>query len=133
VLDIFAADDSSDGRVRALFGCPDDDRVCTVLDSSISRQLPLKREPPTLAWWQSVWTANVVPGTRDDIPVGWSVARDVAWRPWTVAYFADATHEAVDFALMVGDAGGCSKQFGAAQSACASEVQSNCAPTKICQ
>jgi hypothetical protein len=47
-----------------------------------------------------------VPGTRDDIPVGWSVARDVVWRPWTVAYFADATHEAVDFALMVGDAGG---------------------------
>jgi hypothetical protein len=106
VLDVFASAKSDKARAGALFGRPGDKRVYEVQGSSIRRELPLKRDPPTLAWWQSVWTANVVPGTRDDIPVGWSVARDVVWRPWTVAYFADATHEAVDFALMVGDAGG---------------------------
>jgi hypothetical protein len=106
VLDVFASAKSDEARAGALFGRPGDKRVCEVQGSSIRRGLPLEDEQPTLAWWQSVWTANVVPGARDDIPVGWSVARDVAWRPWTVAYFADATHEAVDFALMVGDANG---------------------------
>ena len=105
-LNVLASAKSDKARAGALFGRPGDKRVYEVQGSSIRRELSLEDEPPTLAWWQSVWTANVVPGTRDDIPVGWSVARDVVWRPWTVAYFADATHEAVDFALMVGDAGG---------------------------
>jgi hypothetical protein len=106
VLDVFADDESSDeARAQALFGCPDDDRVLTAPGSSIIVSCR-SSEPPTLAWWHSAWTATVEPGSRSDIPQGWPVALDVAWRPWTVVYFADVTHEAVDFALMVGDAGG---------------------------
>lgn len=102
-MDVFA--NSAQTRVNALFGRSAAKRVFTAPGSSISRNLsPV--DAPTLAWWQSVWTANVVPGERDDIPEGWPVARDVAWRPWTVVYFAEAKHEAIDFALMVGDANG---------------------------
>jgi hypothetical protein len=104
-LNVFATTVTDKARARALFGFPIGKRVWQARDSSINRRLPLTCEP-TLAWWNSVWTPKVEPGAHDDIPEGWQVALDVAWRPWTVVCFADREHEAVDFALMVGDASG---------------------------
>jgi hypothetical protein len=106
VLNVFADDDSSASRAQALFGWLEDGRVFKAPGSAIHhRRLPLT-QAPTLAWWHSAWTRTVKPGAVDDAPADWPVALDVVWRPWTVAYFAKATHQAAEFALMVGHAGG---------------------------
>jgi hypothetical protein len=106
VLNVFADDDSSASRAQALFGWLENGRVFKAPGSAIHhRRLPLTQSP-TLAWWHNAWTPTVKPGAHDDIPEAWPVSLDVVWRPWTVLYFAKATHQAAEFALMVGDAGG---------------------------
>jgi hypothetical protein len=104
-LNVFATGDDEEERVCALFGRPADGRTFTAPGSSINRNLSLV-DVPKLAWWQSAWTRVVQPGDIMARPPGWPVSREVEWRSWTVVYFAEATHAAVDFALMVGDAGG---------------------------
>jgi hypothetical protein len=104
-LNMFATGDDEEERVCALFGRPADGRTFTAPGSSINRNLSLV-DVPKLAWWHSAWTPTVEPGDMLARPPGWPVTRKVKWRAWTVVYFAEAKHKAVDFALMVGDAGG---------------------------
>jgi hypothetical protein len=101
-IDVFA---SNDNRIEALFARPDDDRVFEAPGSSIRRKMWL-RKPPTLALWKNAWTATVKPGAAEDMPSGWPMTLDVEWRPWTVVYFSDVVNAAIDFMLLVGEAGG---------------------------
>jgi hypothetical protein len=101
-IDVFA---SNDNRIEALFARPDDDRVFEAPGSSIRRKMWL-RKLPTLALWKNAWTATVKPGTVKETTKAWPVTLDVEWRPWTVVYFSDAGNVAIDFMLLVGEAGG---------------------------
>jgi hypothetical protein len=100
-IDVFA----DNNRIEALFAEPDDDRVFEAPGSSIRRKMRL-RKPPTLALWKNAWTATVEPGAAEDMPSGWPMTLDVEWRPWTVVYFSDVVNAAIDFMLLVGEAGG---------------------------
>jgi hypothetical protein len=100
-IDVFAVNAST--RTEALFASPDYDRVFEAPGSSIRRKMWL-RKPPTLALWKNAWTATVEPGEK--VPSGWPMTLDVEWRPWTVVYFSDAGNVAIDFMLLVGEAGG---------------------------
>jgi hypothetical protein len=102
-IDVFAVNAST--RTEALFASPDYDRVFEAPGSSIRRKLWL-RKPPTLALWKNAWTATVEPGAAEDMPSGWPMTLDVEWRPWTVVYFSDVVNAAIDFMLLVGEAGG---------------------------
>jgi hypothetical protein len=102
-IDVFAVNAST--RLEALFASPDYDRVFEAPGSSIRRKLWL-RKPPTLALWKNAWTATVAPGAAEDMPSGWPMTLDVEWRPWTVVYFSDVVNVAIDFMLLVGEAGG---------------------------
>jgi hypothetical protein len=104
-LNVFATGDDEEERVCALFGRPADGRTFTAPGSSINRNLSLV-DVPKLAWWHCAWTPTVEPGDMLARPPGWPVTPEVKWRSWTVVYFAEAKHKAIDFALMVGDAGG---------------------------
>jgi hypothetical protein len=99
-IDVFADND----RIEALFAEPDYDRVFEAPGSSIRRKMLLRK--PTLALWKNAWTATVEPGAAEDVPNGWPMTLDVEWRPWTVVYFSDAVNAAIDFMLLVGEAGG---------------------------
>jgi hypothetical protein len=99
-IDVFADND----RTEALFAEPDYDRVFEAPGSSIRRKMWLRK--PTLALWKNAWTATVEPGAAEDVPHGWPMTLDVEWRPWTVVYFSDAVNVAIDFMLLVGEAGG---------------------------
>jgi hypothetical protein len=99
-IDVFADND----RIEALFARPDYDRVFEAPGSSIRRKMWLRK--PTLALWNNAWTATVEPGAAKDVPSGWPMTLDVEWRPWTVVYFSDAGNAAIDFMLLVGEAGG---------------------------
>jgi hypothetical protein len=98
-IDVFA----DNKRIEALFASPDYDRVFEAPGSSIRRKMRL-RKPPTLALWKNAWTATVEPGEK--ALSGWPMKLDVEWRPWTVVYFSDAGNVAIDFMLLVGEAGG---------------------------
>jgi hypothetical protein len=100
-INVFA----NNNRIEALFAEPDCDRVFEAPGSSIRRKMRL-RKPPTLALWKNAWTATVEPGAAEDVPNGWPMTLDVEWRPWTVVYFSDAVNAAIDFMLLVGEAGG---------------------------
>jgi hypothetical protein len=100
-IDVFA----DNKRIEALFASPDYDRVFEAPGSSIRRKMWL-RKPPTLALWKNAWTATVEPGAAGDAPSDWSMKLDVEWRPWTVVYFSDVINVAIDFMLLVGEAGG---------------------------
>jgi hypothetical protein len=100
-IDVFA---SNDNRIEALFARPDDDRLFEAPGSTIRRKMLLRK--PTLALWNNAWTATVEPGTLNDRPMGWPVTLDVEWRPWTVVYFSKPGYTAIDFMLLVGEAGG---------------------------
>jgi hypothetical protein len=99
-IDVFAGNN----RIEALFARPDYDRVFEAPGSSIRRKMWLRK--PTLALWNNAWTATVKPGAAEDVPNGWPMTLDVEWRPWTVVYFSDAGNVAIDFMLLVGEAGG---------------------------
>jgi hypothetical protein len=99
-IDVFTVNN----RIEALFARPDDDRVFEAPGSSIRRKMWLRK--PTLALWKNAWTATVEPGAAEDAPSGWPMTLDVEWRPWTVVYFSDAVNAAIDFMLLVGEAGG---------------------------
>jgi hypothetical protein len=99
-IDVFADND----RTEALFAEPDYDRVFEAPGSSIRRKMWLRK--PTLALWNNAWTATVEPGAAEDVPNGWPMTLDVEWRPWTVVYFSDVVNAAIDFMLLVGEAGG---------------------------
>jgi hypothetical protein len=101
-IDVFAGDNN---RIEALFAEPDYDRVFEAPGSSIRRKMWL-RKPPTLALWKNAWTTTVEPGAAEDVPNGWPMTLDVEWRPWTVVYFSDVVNVAIDFMLLVGEAGG---------------------------
>jgi hypothetical protein len=100
-INVFA----NNNRIEALFARPDDDRVFEAPGSSIRRKVRVD-ESPTLALWKNAWTATVEPGAAEDVPNGWPMTLDVEWRPWTVVYFSDAANAAIDFMLLVGEAGG---------------------------
>jgi hypothetical protein len=100
-IDVFAGDNN---RIEALFAEPDYDRVFEAPGSSIRRKMLLRK--PTLALWKNAWTATVEPGAAEDAPSDWSMKLDVEWRPWTVVYFSDVINVAIDFMLLVGEAGG---------------------------
>jgi hypothetical protein len=100
-IDVFA----DNNRIEALFAEPDDDRVFEAPGSTIRRKVPVD-ETPTLALWNNAWTATVEPGAAEDVPHGWPMTLDVEWRPWTVVYFSDVVNAAIDFMLLVGEAGG---------------------------
>jgi hypothetical protein len=100
-IDVFA----DNNRIEALFARPDDDRVFEAPGSSIRRKMWL-RKLPTLALWKNAWTATVKPGTVKETTKAWPVTLDVEWRPWTVVYFSDVVNAAIDFMLLVGEAGG---------------------------
>jgi hypothetical protein len=100
-IDVFA----DNNRIEALFARPDDDRVFEAPGSSIRRKMWL-RKLPTLALWKNAWTATVKPGTVKETTSDWPVTLDVEWRPWTVVYFSDVVNAAIDFMLLVGEAGG---------------------------
>jgi hypothetical protein len=100
-IDVFADND----RIEALFACPSKRHVFEAPGSSIRRKMWL-RKLPTLALWKNAWTATVEPGAAKDVPSGWPMKLDVEWRPWTVVYFSDAGNVAIDFMLLVGEAGG---------------------------
>jgi hypothetical protein len=99
-IDVFA----DNNRIEALFARPDDDRVFEAPGSSIRRKMLLRK--PTLALWNNAWTATVEPGAAEDVPCGWPMTLDVEWRPWTVVYFSEPGYTAIDFMLLVGEAGG---------------------------
>jgi hypothetical protein len=99
-IDVFA----DNNRIEALFARPDDDRVFEAPGSSIRRKMLLRE--PTLALWNNAWTATVEPGTAEDAPSDWPMTLDVEWRPWTVVYFSEPVYTAIDFMLLVGEAGG---------------------------
>jgi hypothetical protein len=99
-IDVFADND----RIEALFACPSKRHVFEAPGSSIRRKMLLRK--PTLALWKNAWTATVEPGAAKDAPSGWPMTLDVEWRPWTVVYFSDAGNAAIDFMLLVGEAGG---------------------------
>jgi hypothetical protein len=100
-IDVFA----DNNRIEALFARPDDDRVFEAPGSSIRRKMWL-RKLPTLALWKNAWTATVKPGTVKETTSDWPVTLDVEWHPWTVVYFSDVVNAAIDFMLLVGEAGG---------------------------
>jgi hypothetical protein len=102
-IDVFTVNAST--RIEALFARPDEDRVFEAPGSSIRRKVPVD-ETPTLALWKNAWKATVKPGAAEDMPSGWPMTLDVEWRPWTVVYFSDAGNAAIDFMLLVGEAGG---------------------------
>jgi hypothetical protein len=99
-IDVFANND----RIEALFACPSKRHVFEAPGSSIRRKMWLRK--PTLALWNNAWTATVAPGAAEDVPSGWPMTLDVEWRPWTVVYFSDVINAAIDFMLLVGEAGG---------------------------
>jgi hypothetical protein len=99
-IDVFA----DNNRIEALFARPDDDRVFEAPGSSIRRKMWLRK--PTLALWKNAWKATVEPGTVKETTKAWPVTLDVEWRPWTVVYFSDVVNAAIDFMLLVGEAGG---------------------------
>jgi hypothetical protein len=99
-IDVFANND----RIEALFACPSKRHVFEAPGSSIRRKMWLRK--PTLALWNNAWTATVEPGAAEDVPNGWPMTLDAEWRPWTVVYFSDAVNAAIDFMLLVGEAGG---------------------------
>jgi hypothetical protein len=101
-IDVFTVNAST--RIEALFARPDYDRVFEAPGSSIRRKMWLRK--PTLALWKNAWMATVAPGAAEDVPNGWPMTLDVEWRPWTVVYFSDAGNVAIDFMLLVGEAGG---------------------------
>jgi hypothetical protein len=102
-IDVFTVNAST--RIEALFARPDEDRVFEAPGSTIRRKVPVD-ETPTLALWKNAWTATVAPGAAEDMPSGWPMTLDVEWRPWTVVYFSDVVNAAIDFMLLVGEAGG---------------------------
>jgi hypothetical protein len=101
-IDVFAGDNN---RIEALFACPSKRHVFEAPGSTIRRKVPVD-ETPTLALWKNAWAATVEPGAAEDVPNGWPMTLDVEWRPWTVVYFSDAGNAAIDFMLLVGEAGG---------------------------
>jgi hypothetical protein len=102
-IDVFTVNAST--RIEALFARPDDDRVFEAPGSTIRRKVPVD-ETPTLALWKNAWTATVEPGAAEDMPHGCPMKLDVEWRPWTVVYLSEPVYTAIDFMLLVGEAGG---------------------------
>jgi hypothetical protein len=100
-IDVFADDD----RVEALFARPSSRRVFEAPGSTIRRKILIRRKP-ALALWHDLWPATVEAG--EELPKNWphNVSRDVKWRASTLVYFSKKTHAAIDFMLLVGEAGG---------------------------
>jgi hypothetical protein len=100
-INVFA----NNNRIEALFASPSKRHVFEAPGSSIRRKMWL-RKLPTLALWKNAWTATVKPGTVKETTKAWPVTLDVEWRPLTVVYFSDVVNAAIDFMLLVGEAGG---------------------------
>jgi hypothetical protein len=100
-INVFASND----RVEALFARPSSRRVFEAPGSTIRRKILIRRKP-ALALWHDLWPATVEAG--EELPKNWphNVSRDVKWRASTLVYFSKKTHAAIDFMLLVGEAGG---------------------------
>jgi hypothetical protein len=72
--------------------------------STIHRMIQLSKAP-TLAVWHDPWARTVTPGSK---PPKWpdTIQCDVVWRSSTIVHFEMTNTAAIDFMLLVGDAGG---------------------------
>ena len=122
-IDVFAGND----RIEALFRRPEERRVFEADGAKIDRKVSL-RKPPAFALWKDAWTLTIEPGVHGDAPIGLPMVCDVEWRPGSLIFFKDSSSDAffrpwrlrkgdadeiaeedplaLDFMLMVGEAGG---------------------------
>jgi hypothetical protein len=105
VLNVFA--DLGDARETALFAAVAENRVYEATGSTINRSFKLGMAEPRVMLWHDLWTVTVRGSSKADCEPRWnSSTRDVVWRSPALVYFSQPTHEAVDFMLLVGAAGG---------------------------
>jgi hypothetical protein len=99
-INVFASAD----RSEALFMFLRSKHVFEVSHSTIHRMIQLSKSP-TLAVWHDPWARTVTPGSK---PPKWpdSIQCDVVWRSSTIVHFEMTNTAAIDFMLLVGDAGG---------------------------
>jgi hypothetical protein len=103
-INVFAMSVGSVDRVEALFTSPRAEHVFEAPGSTIHRVIQLSAAP-TLAVWHDPWARTVAPGSK---PPEWpdSIQCDVVWRSSTIVHFEKTNTAAIDFMLLVGDAGG---------------------------
>jgi hypothetical protein len=103
-IGVFAVSKDESHRVEALFASPRAEHVFEAHGSTIHRVIQLS-EAPTLAVWHDPWARTVTPGSK---PPKWpdSIQCDVVWRSSTIVHFEMTNTAAIDFMLLVGDAGG---------------------------
>jgi hypothetical protein len=99
-INVFASAD----RSEALFMFLRSKHAFEVSHSTIHRMIQLSKSP-TLAVWHDPWARTVTPGSK---PPKWpdSIQCDVVWRSSTIVHFEMTNTAAIDFMLLVGDAGG---------------------------
>jgi hypothetical protein len=103
-IGVFAVSKDESHRVEALFTSPRAEHVFEAPGSTIHRVIQLSAAP-TLAVWHDPWARTVTPGSK---PPEWpdSIQCDVVWRSSTIVHFEMTNTAAIDFMLLVGDAGG---------------------------